>query len=147
MLEGIEAAWKWDARCHVWSYMQAKGFSLPPHPLHHRVPNFHGVRATARALSRLGLFQEARSVAVSPENAQLVIRELVLEQDKTLYVPHPQLKEAHVFTQIHRRDVANVKLKTAVTSTNVHHLGTPMSLKDPFKVRAVTSQEHATIGV
>ena len=131
--EGLDVAWKWDVRSHVWSYLEARNLARCPRPVYHRIPNFEKSDAAAIALSQSDIFKQASSIAVGPENAQMKVRELVLQHGKTLYVPRPSLRDGF-YSRIERRNIAAEKLAGETTTSKMRKTGTILQWGTPFKI-------------
>ena len=131
--EGLDVAWKWDARSHVWSYLEARNIARCPRPVYHRIPNFKNSDVAAIALSESDLFKESSSIAVGPENAQMKVRELVLEHNKTLYLPRPSLRDGF-YSRIERRDISGENFAAKTTTSKMRETGTVLYWGTPFKI-------------
>jgi 5-formyltetrahydrofolate cyclo-ligase len=79
----------------VWSNLVRQNAAAYPLPPHGHNPNFKGARAAAKNLMLHPSLKDSSVVLVGMEAALLGLRELILEADKTLIVPHRTKKEAY----------------------------------------------------
>jgi 5-formyltetrahydrofolate cyclo-ligase len=66
-----------------------------PMPPHGHNPNFKGARAAAKNLMLHPILKSSNLVLVGMEAALLPLREMILEAEKTLIVPHRTKKDAY----------------------------------------------------
>ncbi|MEZ0290116.1 MAG: 5-formyltetrahydrofolate cyclo-ligase [Sulfolobales archaeon] len=87
---------KESIREEMWITLEARGVALFPKPVFNRIPNFVGSNDSARLISTLEVFKNARVVEVGPDRPQAGVRRLALEHGKILIVPSPRLREGLV---------------------------------------------------
>ncbi|KYB25560.1 Methenyltetrahydrofolate synthase domain-containing protein-like Protein [Tribolium castaneum] len=89
----VEDNSKQSFRKKVWDYLEKNKLVNFPRPAFGRIPNFKGADKAAAQLLQLEEFKNAKSVEVNPDKPLEAARSLVIESDKTLYVPVPRLQE------------------------------------------------------
>lgn len=92
-IEKTEEPTKQAYRRKVWEHLDKNNLVLFPRPAYGRIPNFKGSNEAAQKLLDLSVFKDAKTIEVNPDKPQEAARVLVLENNKTLYVPVPRLKE------------------------------------------------------
>lgn len=114
-------------RKKVWIYLEKNRLSSYPRPVYGRVPNFKEAEKAASQLLHLDAFKFAQSVEVNPDKSLEHARLLVLEQNKTLYVPVPRLENG-LLKQLTRDD--NVGNRKVVSAWGVEHTGKNIDLDE-----------------
>ena len=80
-------------REEMWKYLEDNDLARFPRPVYKRIPNFVGADKAASLIRELKEFQEAEVVKVNPDAPQTDIRQIVLEEEKTLLMPTPRLRK------------------------------------------------------
>ena len=83
-----------ELREQIWSNLVRENAAAYPMPPHGHNPNFKGARAAAKNLMLHSILRSSRVVLVGMEAALLPLRELILEAEKTLIVPHRTKKDS-----------------------------------------------------
>jgi 5-formyltetrahydrofolate cyclo-ligase len=83
-----------ELREQIWSNLVRENAAAYPMPPHGHNPNFKGARAAAKNLMLHPILQASSVVLVGMEAALLPLREMILEAEKTLIVPHRTKKDA-----------------------------------------------------
>jgi 5-formyltetrahydrofolate cyclo-ligase len=83
-----------ELREQIWSSLVKQNAAAYPIPPHGHNPNFKGARAAAKNLMLHPILKSSSIVLVGMEAALLPLREMILEAEKTLIVPHRTKKDA-----------------------------------------------------
>jgi 5-formyltetrahydrofolate cyclo-ligase len=83
-----------ELREQIWSHLVRENAAAYPMPPHGHNPNFKGARAAAKNLMLHPILKSSSVVLVGMEAALLPLREMLLEAEKTLIVPHRTKKDA-----------------------------------------------------
>jgi 5-formyltetrahydrofolate cyclo-ligase len=78
-------------RYQTWKYLEDQDIARFPRPVYHRIPNFVGAEQAASKIRKLNEFSKAEVVKVNPDSPQIHVRQIVLEEGKTLLMPTPRL--------------------------------------------------------
>jgi 5-formyltetrahydrofolate cyclo-ligase len=84
---------KEEIRHRVWKRLEEEEVALPPKPCWGRIPNFKGAEIAAEKLRKMKTYQRSAVISVNPDSPQRCIREMVLQDDKTLIMGTPKLEE------------------------------------------------------
>jgi 5-formyltetrahydrofolate cyclo-ligase len=84
-----------ELREQIWSNLVRENAAAYPMPPHGHNPNFKGARAAAKNLMLHPILKDSSVVLVGMEAALLPLREMILEAEKTLIVPHRTKKDAY----------------------------------------------------
>ncbi|MDH5733138.1 MAG: 5-formyltetrahydrofolate cyclo-ligase [Candidatus Bathyarchaeota archaeon] len=76
----------------IWQLMEKKGITRFPKPVFHRIPNFVGAEKAAQKLRELPEYEAAQIVFCAPDSPQRPVREMILQDGKTLVMATPRLK-------------------------------------------------------
>jgi 5-formyltetrahydrofolate cyclo-ligase len=79
-------------RERVWDALEDGGAARFPFPPDGRIPNFAGAGEAAQRLLEHPLLGDADRVKVNPDAPQRHVREVLLEQGTTVYMPTPRLR-------------------------------------------------------
>jgi 5-formyltetrahydrofolate cyclo-ligase len=110
---------KEDLREYIWGKMQAAGISPKPHGT---IPTFPGQNKAAERLRRLKVYQQAKTIMVPPDQAQLQVRVNALLDGKALIMATPGLQDG--FYLVEKGNIKIKYWKTAVRSSGVRRFGT-----------------------
>ncbi len=80
-------------RQKIWQVLEDKNIADFPRPCFGRIPNFTGSRQASERIKEITEFQSARCVFCAPDFVLKRIREIVLEEGKTLAVALPHMKD------------------------------------------------------
>ncbi len=90
---------KQEIRAGVWAAMEQAG-AAHTRKLHDKIPHFRGCEAAAGRVGELDAWQAARVIKGNPDKAQRPLRQLALEQGKTLYMAVPRLRQEQCFVEL-----------------------------------------------
>ena len=88
-----------EVREAVWSAME-EARAAHTRKLHDRIPHFRGCEAAAERVGGLEAWQNAQVIKGNPDKAQRPLRQLALEQGKTLYMAVPRLRQEQCFVEL-----------------------------------------------
>ena len=88
-----------EVREAVWSAME-EARAAHTRKLHDRIPHFRGCETAAERVGELGVWQNAQVIKGNPDKAQRPLRQLALEQGKTLYMAVPRLRQEQCFVEL-----------------------------------------------
>jgi len=80
-----------------------------------RIPNFAGAKLAAEKLAGHRLWKRAQVIKVNPDSPQTHARRAALEEDKTLIMAVPRLRDAHPFRLLEPRTLSAKQIKEAAT--------------------------------
>src|SRR5690625_2953984 len=123
-----ETTWnKQRARQHVYEQLYEVRAARFPFPIEGRIPNFVGAERAAHMLSQLAVYKKARAVKVNPDAPQLPVRERILADGKTLYMPSPRLKAG--FLRVDPANVPHGEYRRAASLSHCASYGEYVSLE------------------
>ena len=102
-----------EVRAGVWAAME-QAAAAHTRKLRDRIPHFRGCEAAAAQVGELPEWQAARVIKANPDKPQRPLRQLALEQGKTLYMAVPRLKQEQCFVEL---DPAVISAAPAEAST------------------------------
>ncbi len=88
-----------EVREAVWSAME-EARAAHTRKLHDKIPHFRGCEAAAERVGELEAWRNARVIKGNPDKAQRPLRQLALEQGKTLYMAVPRLRQEQCFVEL-----------------------------------------------
>ena len=88
-----------EVRTSVWAAMEQAN-AAHTRKLRDRIPHFRGCEAAAARIGELPAWQAARVIKANPDKPQRPLRQLALEQGKTLYMAVPRLKQEQCFVEL-----------------------------------------------
>jgi 5-formyltetrahydrofolate cyclo-ligase len=109
---------KVDIREEIWDHMKAAGLSPAPHGT---IPTFSGQNKASEKLRGLAVYQQARTIMVPPDQAQLQVRINALLDGKRLIMATPGLRDGFYLLE-----KGNIKVKdwrSAARSSGVQRFG------------------------
>ena len=109
---------KADIREKIWDQMEAEGLSPAPHDT---IPTFPGQNKAAERLRRLEVYQQARTIMVPPDQAQLQVRINALLDGKQLIMATPGLRDG--FYLLEKRNIKVKDWRNAARSSGVRRFG------------------------
>lgn len=119
---------KEDIRKQVWRLMEERNIAIFPRPVYHRIPNFVGAEKAAQNLRGLPEYESAKVVFSNPDSPQRPIREMVLEDGKTLLMATPKLKRG--FLLINPENLSASQIREASAILGAFKYGRPAELSD-----------------
>ena len=84
-----------EIRSRIWTKLESERdtcLEKYPESCHHKIPYFKGCKKAAHYVTKLGKFTKAKVIKVNPSLAQMQLRKLILDAQKTLVVPSPALE-------------------------------------------------------
>jgi 5-formyltetrahydrofolate cyclo-ligase len=106
---------KAELRQEVWTAMRAAKVARFPGAAG-RIPNFTGAEAAAERLRALPEWLSAATIKANPDSAQLPVRQLALEDGKTVYMAVPRLASPEPFFALDPDHLADTPRKAASIS-------------------------------
>jgi 5-formyltetrahydrofolate cyclo-ligase len=85
----------------VWRLIEEKSISTFPKPVFHRIPNFVGAEKAANNLRNLPEYNSAKIVFCNPDSPQRPVREMALQEGKTVVMATPRLREGFLLLDSH----------------------------------------------
>ena len=126
-----------EVREAVWSAME-EARAAHTRKLHDRIPHFRGCEAAAERVGELGAWQNARVIKGNPDKAQRPLRQLALEQGKTLYMAVPRLRQEQCFVELDP-SVMRASPAEASTISGAFRSGRPVYVEEMRPVDLVIS--------
>lgn len=128
---------KSDIRMKVWNHLRDHNLATFPKPPHRRISNFIGAEEAGNRVASLEVFKNATNIRIDPDRPLLQIRMKTLEEQKTLFVPMPGMRN-HVMSKIVRQSLGNKKsLRTCMTRQGVMDFGEPVDIDSDVKIDLV----------
>ncbi|MGB9805531.1 MAG: 5-formyltetrahydrofolate cyclo-ligase [Thermoproteota archaeon] len=90
---------KEEIRNKIWKLLEDKKVAAFPLPVKNRIPNFVGSKEAARKLTELKIWKDSKTIAVNPDAPQKPIREIALEEGKTLVMSTPRLQKGFLLIE------------------------------------------------
>ena len=85
----------------VWRLIEEKDIATFPKPVFHRIPNFVGAEKAANNLRNLPEYNSAKIVFCNPDSPQRPVREMALQEGKTIVMATPRLREGFLLLDPH----------------------------------------------
>ncbi len=108
---------KQEIRNRIWKELKDTGEGAFPFPLDSRIPNFRGSRSAAELLSQQNFWKNSRTIKANPDSPQKRVRELALEDGKTIFMAVPKLRDAHPFRKLDPESINDVKKATSISGS------------------------------
>jgi 5-formyltetrahydrofolate cyclo-ligase len=108
-------------RHEIWKHLEEHNLARFPRPVYDRIPNF--VRAEEAAVRIRGLkeFTEADVVKVNPDAPQAYVRQIVVEEGKTLLMPTPRISAG--FLKLDSKHIPRQMIRKAISISGAFKLG------------------------
>ena len=90
---------KEDIRTRIWRLMEESNIAAFPKSVRGRIPNFVGADKAAQNLRDLPEYKSARVVFCNPDSPQRPVREMVLQDGKTLVMATPRMKQGFLLIE------------------------------------------------
>jgi 5-formyltetrahydrofolate cyclo-ligase len=103
-------------RERIWAHLDERHAVVPPGARGH-IPSFVGADQAARKLAALPEWQAAHVVKANPDQAQLLLRILALEQGKLVYMAVPAMATERPFYKL---DPTELPAEAAEAATSQH---------------------------
>jgi 5-formyltetrahydrofolate cyclo-ligase len=117
---------KEDIREAIWDQMKATGLSPAPHGT---IPTFPGQNKAAERLRGLEVYQQASTIMVPPDQAQLQVRINALLDGKQLIMATPGLRDG--FYLLEKRNIKVKYWRSAARSSGVMRFGRRLGTARP----------------
>lgn len=114
-------------RKRIWSKMVELNISKFPPPFG-RIPNFVGAEHAAKKLFTTDLWKNAKTVKVNPDSPQAPVRLKALEDNKTLIMPTPRIKQG--FLLLEPKLIPKEKFSFASTIRGAFIFGKKVQIKE-----------------
>lgn len=118
----------------MWEHLDKNKLVVFPRPALGRIPNFKGSDEAAAKLLELEDFKNAKTVEVNPDKSQEAARILVLENNKTLYVPVPRLKEGLLKHITVPEGAPKNQIKEAISRRGIEYDGKAIGINEEIKI-------------
>ena len=126
-----------EVREAVWSAME-EARAAHTRKLHDRIPHFRGCEEAAEMVGELGVWQSAQVIKGNPDKAQRPLRQLALEQGKTLYMAVPRLRQEQCFVELDPSAIGTTPAE-ASTISGAFRCGRPVYVEEMRPVDLVIS--------
>lgn len=133
-----EEVTKQSFRLKVWRHLESNGLAMFPRPVYNRIPNFKGALEAAAKLAELDIFKNANKIKVNPDKPQEAVRITCLEQEKTLYVPVPRLRNGFLNRlELPEGETGPAAIRKAVSRNGMETYGKPIGIEDTVSLDLV----------
>ena len=126
-----------EVRAAVWAAMEQAN-AAHTRKLRDRIPHFRGCEAAAARIGELPAWQAARVIKANPDKPQRPLRQLALEQGKTLYMAVPRLKQEQCFVELDPAVIGDTPAE-ASTIAGAFRYGRPVYVAEMRPVDLVIS--------
>ena len=126
-----------EVREAVWSAME-EARAAHTRKLHDRIPHFRGCEEAAERVGELEAWQNAQVIKGNPDKAQRPLRQLALEQGKTLYMAVPRLRQEQCFVELDPSAIGTTPAE-ASTISGAFRWGRPVYVEEMRPVDLVIS--------
>ena len=126
-----------EVREAVWSAME-EARAAHTRRLRDKIPHFRGCEAAAARVGELEAWRQARVVKGNPDKAQRPLRQLALEQGKTLYMAVPRLRREQCFVELDPSAMAAAPAEAA-SIAGAFRWGRPVCVEELRPVELVIS--------
>ena len=126
-----------EVREAVWSAME-EARAAHTRKLHDRIPHFRGCEVAAERVGELEAWQNAQVIKGNPDKAQRPLRQLALEQGKTLYMAVPRLRQEQCFVELDPSAIGTTPAE-ASTISGAFRWGRPVYVEEMRPVDLVIS--------
>lgn len=113
-------------REQIWRYLEDQNLARFPRPVYNRIPNFMGAETAASMILQLKEFLEAEVVKVNPDSPQRHIRQIVMDEGKTLLMPTPKLSGG--FLKLDPRRIPKQMVEKASSISGAYRLADRIAL-------------------
>jgi 5-formyltetrahydrofolate cyclo-ligase len=121
MPEPSASAIKNKLRSEIWNYLEEHNLARFPRPVYDRIPNFAGAEKAAVRIRELKEFTEADVVKVNPDAPQAYVRQIVLEEGKTLLMPTPRILAG--FLRLDSKRIPRQLIRKAISISGAFKIG------------------------
>jgi 5-formyltetrahydrofolate cyclo-ligase len=100
-------------RHEIWKHLEEHNLARFPRPVYNRIPNFVGAEKAAIRIKELKEFIKADVVKVNPDAPQAYVRQIVIEEGKTLLMPTPRISAG--FLRLDSKRIPKQMIRKAVS--------------------------------
>jgi 5-formyltetrahydrofolate cyclo-ligase len=129
----------------IWQALTAKKVTRFP-GAHGRIPNFTGAETAARQLTRLDVWQTARTIKCNPDSPQRYVRYAALKVGKLVYQAVPRLRANHPFIELDPTKLEQSGLWRASSIRGAFATGKPVSLEKMPSIDLIVTGSVAVCG-
>jgi len=137
MLELSAKITKRKLREETWKYLEEHNIARFPRPVYGRIPNFVDSERAAIRIRELKEFAKAEVVKVNPDAPQARIRQIVLEEGKTLLMPTPRLTAG--FIKLDSRQIPKQMIGKAASISGALRIGERIPLSKLSSIELVVA--------
>lgn len=119
---------KQQIRERVWKELRDKKAGAFPFPLEGRIPNFRGSSEAAGLISARDFWKNAGVIKANPDSPQKRVREIALEQGKTIFMAVPKLRDKYPFRKLEPGRIDEIKKAASISGSTEY--GIPSSPVD-----------------
>ena len=113
----------------IWEALTANKAARFPGALG-RIPNFVGAETAARQLTRLNVWQSAKTIKCNPDSPQRYVRYSALKAGKVVYLAVPRLRDRKPFIELDPTKLEKSALWSARSIRGAFAAGSPVALKE-----------------
>ncbi|MFT4889930.1 MAG: 5-formyltetrahydrofolate cyclo-ligase [Halobacteriales archaeon] len=106
-----------DKQAHrerVWDELEESGAARFPFPPHGRIPNFEGADSAADRLAGADVWNRAEAIKANPDAPQRPVRRRALEDEKTVHVAVPRLRDEECFVRLDPAEIDDYDRATTI---------------------------------
>jgi 5-formyltetrahydrofolate cyclo-ligase len=126
----------------TWNYLEDHSIARFPRPVYNRIPNFVGAERAAIRIRELKEFTYAQVTKVNPDAPQARIRQIALEDGKTVLMPTPRLSVG--FLKLDAKRIPRQMIKKAATISGAFKIGEKISLSQLPNIDLIITGSVAT---
>jgi 5-formyltetrahydrofolate cyclo-ligase len=108
-------------RSEIWNSLEEHNLARFPRPVYDRIPNFAGAEKAAVRIRELKEFIEADVVKVNPDAPQAYVRQIVLEEGKTLLMPTRRISAG--FLRLDSKRIPQQMIRKAISISGAFKMG------------------------
>jgi len=130
---------KQSLRERIWDHLEAEGIARFPFPPHDRIPNFAGADDAADRLAETSEWEDAEAIKANPDAPQLPVRRRALDEDKTVYMAVPRLRDEEPFYELDPAEIPPEEYDSAPTISHVESYARQIAPEDVAAIDLVVS--------
>jgi 5-formyltetrahydrofolate cyclo-ligase len=108
-------------RHEIWKHLEEHNIARFPRPVYNRIPNFVGAEKAAIRIRELKEFTKADVVKVNPDAPQAYVRQIVVEEGKTLLMPTPRISAG--FLRLDSKHIPKQMIRKAISISGAFKIG------------------------
>ena len=121
MPEFLVSTIKNKLRHEIWKHLEEHNLARFPRPVYNRIPNFVGAEKAAIRIRELKEFTKADVVKVNPDAPQAYVRQIVVEEGKTLLMPTPRISAG--FLRLDSKRINKQMIRKAISISGAFKIG------------------------